>query len=196
MRTTLSLLLLFLLGGFVARLGPLGDSIRAGTAVRLDVDGLVRGSGRVLEGRVLGSEVLEDPLTGAISTHWHLEVERRFLGPDDALTTIAWPGGVLPDGRGMLAAGMPTLATNERVLLFLSEPSGPVGWSMPVGLAQGKLRVLAQADGTRALLSQGIGLSLVEPGSPTHTHGGRYLRDYAEVVAQIHAALARRAERR
>lgn len=196
MRTTLSALVLFLLGGFVAQLGDAGDPVQAGTAVRLDVDGLVRGAARIVEGRVLSQEAVEDPLTGAISTHWQIEVERTFLGPDYPQTTVAWPGGVLPDGRGMVAAGMPTLALSERVLLFLSAPSGPAGWTMPVGLAQGKLRVLAQVDGTRSLLSQGVGLSLVEPGAAGHTHAVRYLRDYAEVVAEIHAALARRGEQR
>ncbi len=173
------------------RLEPV--AVDAGTATRMDIDALVAGSERVVEARVVHGESFEDPLGTAIATDWTLDVERTFVGPDEAALVLRWPGGVLPDGRGMVVPGMPRIAPGERVLLFLAATSGRLEWRMPVGLAQGKLRVVSTLGGERALVSDGAALCLVEPEGEAYIRMPSYSRDYAEVVAQIHAAVARAA---
>ena len=55
---------------------------------------------------------------------------------------------VLEDGSGMILAGMPRIAAGEETLLFLSA-EGATGVRMPVGLSQGKFRVIQTEDGGR-----------------------------------------------
>lgn len=90
----------------------------------------------------------------------------------------------------MLLAGMPRIEPGENVLLFLSEP-GAGGIRMPVGLAQGKFRILTRADGSRIVVRDAAGVTLVQPRTGALVRGeGRSVIDYADVVAQIEAASA------
>jgi hypothetical protein len=86
---------------------------------------------------------------------------------------------------------MPTLAAGERVILFLSRPSGDAAWEMPIGLAQGKWSVRAIPGGRKIVERDVGGLALVD-GEGVVAHGAQIVRDYADVIAEIHAALARR----
>ena len=123
---------------------PSGDlpqrEVGAGTAVRLDIEGLVEHAELVLEGRVLSRRAVRTT-RGRVATEVELDVLRTFLGEERARRTVRVPGGLLPDGSGVLIPGMPTLLEGEDVLLFLTGPSA-TGARMPVGLAQGKLRVV------------------------------------------------------
>ena len=167
--------------------------VRAGTAVRMDVSGLVQNSNLIVEARVLSSKALESD--GRIETEYLLFVERTFEGEDHSLRSLRMPGGVLPDGRGMVLAGMPMLETGEMVLLFLSD-RGETGIRVPVGLAQGKYRVTYAEDGQKLLERSITGLSLVNGQTGEEVPGtSKQVRMYASVVAQIEAALVlKRAE--
>lgn len=167
--------------------------VQAGTALRLDTGGLVANAALIVEGRVLATHALET--AGGIETEVLLEVERTFEGEDQPHRLVRFPGGVLPDGRAMLLAGMPRLRPGESVLLFLTG-EGPSGIRMPVGLAQGKYTVLRRRDGTKALSRDTAGVSLLHPttGRPTGS-SARVVRGYAELVAEIEAALARKRAR-
>lgn len=165
--------------------------VSAGTAVRMSVPELTRNASLILEGHVLASQASASP-DGRVETEYLLQVERTFRGEDLPYRSIRIPGGVLPDGSGMVLAGMPTIADGEDVLLFLTGRSRG-GVRMPVGLAQGKFRVVHQADGTKVLEREGGGVSLLDPRTGAlqeAEHSSAW--SYADVVAQIEAALERR----
>ena len=162
--------------------------VRAGTAVRMDLPALVRNADLIVEARVLSAKALES--AGRIETEYLLFVERTFEGEDHSLRTLRMPGGVLPDGRGMILAGMPRLASGETALLFLSE-RGETGIRVPVGLAQGKYEVTYTETGEKLLARSIAGLSLVNGETGQEVPGtGREVRTYASVVAGIEAALS------
>ncbi len=162
--------------------------VAAGTALRMEIPELVDGAALVLEGSVLSAQALETP-EGRIETEYLVRVDRTFEGEEQPFRSIRLPGGVLEDGRGMLLAGMPRIREGEDVLLFLSA-GGSSGVRMPVGLAQGKFTVHTRLDGSKTLVREDAGVSLVgRDGELVHGEG-RTLRDYAEVVAEIEAALA------
>ena len=188
---------LFLISSLVASLLlvmgiPSPDShVSAGTAVRLDVADLASNASLILEGRVLTSLVFGHD-EGRVETEYLIEVERTFLGEDLPYRSIRIPGGVLPDGSGMLLAGMPHISDGEELLLFLTGESEG-GVRMPVGLAQGKFRVVRSADGTKMLEREGLGVTLVDGNTGSSAPAPpQSLWDYADIVAQVEAALARR----
>lgn len=168
-----------------------GAGVAAGTAVRMDIPALAMNSGLILEGRILTSLVFGHE-EGRVETEFLLEVERTFLGEDLPYRTVRIPGGTLGDGSGMLLAGMPLMMDGEEVLLFLTgEADG--GVRMPVGLAQGKFRIVRRPDGTKLLEREGLGVVLVDQGSGASSEASPVsLWDYADVVAQIEATLASR----
>jgi hypothetical protein len=167
----------------------------AGTAVRMDVPALVDGSGIVLEARVLSARAVQAG-NGLICTEYVLSVDRTFWGAPQALRTVRLPGGALPDGRGLAVPGVPRLAPGEDTILFLS-PEGQGGFSMPVGLSQGRFRVVTDpATGARTLVRSQAGLELLDPATgAVQKAPERAVWDYAETVARIHAACAARTAR-
>lgn len=169
------------------------EPVEAGTALRLDTDGLVQNAALILEGRVLAAHVLEGP-TG-IETEYLLEVERTFEGEDLPHRLVRIPGGVLPNGRGLVLAGMPRIEPGESLLLFLSQ-EGASGLRMPVGLAQGKYAIQRRRDGTKVLTRDTAGVSLLSPETGELVSStaleNRVVRGYAELVAEIEAALTRK----
>lgn len=180
------LFLSFVAASLVGR--PLG--VEAGTAVRLDIAELVDSSALIVEARVLSTYSFED--NGRIETEYLLEVRRTFEGPDEAYRAVRLPGGVLEDGRGMMLAGMPRIAAGEEALLFLTG-EGRTGVRMPVGLAQGKLELIRRADGRKVLTRDLSGVTLVNPASGVVVQNpGSTVMDYAEVLAEIEAALAKK----
>ncbi len=165
--------------------------VDAGTAVRLDLDELVDSAALVVEGRVVERRAVEGP-GGRIETELRLAADRHFVGEEVAERVVRVPGGVLPDGRGLVIPGMPSVATGEEVILFLTE-EGATGARMPVGLAQGKLRVVTDLSGARVLVREPAGLTTVAPGMP-HLHADYWeVMGYAETVAQLRAAADRKA---
>jgi len=181
-----SLVLAWLLLGIPARGG---GGVSAGTAVRMDVGELVAASDLVVDARVLSERAFETG--GRIETEYLLEVERTFVGQDLVHRSLRVPGGILPDGSGMVLAGMPRIRAGDHALFFLS-PTGPNGIRMPVGLGQGKLDVVVQRSGEKYLVRDSMDLALVSPRTGRIVTGqGRSIRTYADVVAEIEAALAR-----
>lgn len=157
----------------------------AGTALRLDVAGLVHSSELVLEGRVLASAPHE--ADGMLTTEYLLEVERTWKGAHEATRAVRMPGGVRADGSGLLIAGLPALAAGEEVLLFLG-PESRAGARLPTGLAQGKFTLERLADGTKRLRRDTRALELLADGELAP--GERSRLAYAELLAAIEVALA------
>ncbi len=163
--------------------------VHAGTAQRFGLAELAQRADLAVEGRVLGAWARRG-VGGRIETEYTLAVARTFVGEPCGLAIVRLPGGVLPDGTGLAIAGMPRLEVGEDVLLFLSA-EGTRGTRMPVGLAQGKLRVAVQPDGSRRLFGDATGLDLVGPaGTAAPAAGGI---DYVTALAEIDAGLAARA---
>jgi hypothetical protein len=187
-----SLLLLGLVLALAAAPGPgtSAPAVDAGTALRLDVPQLAERAALVLEGRVREARgVLSS--TGLVETEYLLEVDRTLYGDHQPVRTLRVPGGVLPGGDGLLLPGMPRMLPGEDVLLFLTGPSA-AGARMPVGLSQGKFRVETNLAGERRLTRRHGSLTTVGADGGLWDAAGAEVFDYAETLAEVHAALARR----
>lgn len=178
----------------LARLELGASTASAGTAVRFDERGLAETADLVLEGRVLAATPELDE-RGRIVTELRLAVDRTLWGEHVPERVVKLPGGVLPDGTGLVLAGMPRIVPGEEVLLFLSARS-PDGVRLPTGLAQGKLRVVRLAAGGKVLVRDAAELGLLDPrtGTVVEADGGNVL-DYAAVHADVAAGIAARLAR-
>jgi hypothetical protein len=171
-------------------------SIDAATVVKMNVADLAARCDLAVEARVTSASATIDA-AGRIGTDYALDVGRTFAGTHAARRTIRLPGGVLPDGRGLAIPGMPVLAVGESAILFLSAENQR-GERLPIGLAQGRMRIVTAADGTRSLASDLAGLELVDAtGRPLpHPSPSAGILPYAATVQRIQAECARRAETR
>ena len=165
---------------------------RAGTALRLGLRELLERSDLCLEGRVIAVRAVLQDHPRRIDTEYTIQVARTFWGEPRAVRVVRIPGGVLPDGRGMTVPGLPRLGMAEEAILFLSGADAN-GMRMPVGLAQGRLRVETDRIGRRILVRDEGELAVV--GEP-HAIGGPVVLDYAATVTEIEAAVARRRSKR
>ena len=165
-------------------------AVRAGTALRMDLEEAFERSDLVLEGRVTGKE--SHALGGGVvCTDYEISVERTFWGEDQPSRTVRLPGGVLPSGEGMLIPGLPGLVEGEDLVLLLGAPAAS-GLRMPTGLGQGKYRLVTEPGGTRLAVRTAEDLVLVSEGRARQVHG-RDVVDYAELVGRIEAAAQTRA---
>lgn len=159
--------------------------VDAGVALRLDTEGLVARSERIVEGRVRSRRTVER-LDGSLDTEYRLDLARTFLGEPSTSTTVRIPGGVRADGSGLLIAGLPRLELGEEVLLFLGAEEA--GRCLTVGLAQGRLTLLTDRHGVRRAVRSGGATALVGRAGSSGVRGGES-RAYAELVAEIEAAV-------
>ncbi|QDV08937.1 hypothetical protein Poly30_44920 [Planctomycetes bacterium Poly30] len=167
----------------------LRSSSQAGTALRMDLDEAFSRSDLVLEGTVVNG-MSGETAKGEIYTDWTIDVERTFWGPSEPQRTIRIPGGVLANGKGTMIPGMPRLALGEEVVLFLTEPSSE-GIRVPVGLSQGKYRIVTGSDGSRMAVQTGDHVTLISART-TRSIDGFEMLDYADLVARIEAASQKR----
>ncbi|MBI5363741.1 MAG: hypothetical protein HZA53_11225 [Planctomycetes bacterium] len=183
---------LALVTGFVAF--PAARAVEASTVRKLDLEGLVEHAELVLEARVLGAEPGLDE-HGRIVTRYTLAVARTLRGAHEAVRTMSVPGGVLPNGRGLVIPGLPVLAAGEEALLFLTSESR-AGVRLPVGLSQGRLRVARAANGAKRFVREHGAVEFVDAAGhtvPAPTAVETF--DYAATIARVEAACAARAER-
>jgi hypothetical protein len=166
--------------------------VQAGTAVQMDIPTVVENADLILEVHVLSTRT--ERIEGMVETEYLLQVAHTFWGEDELTRIVRLPGGVLPDGSGMILAGMPQLVEGEDALLFLSE-MGASGVRMPVGLAQGKYGIRMNSEGVKELVSDQSGVTLVSPAGKLTSGEGRKVLSYALMIAEVEAALATREDR-
>jgi hypothetical protein len=170
------------------------DCVEAGTVQRLEIEELLGQCEQALEGRVQNIRVVEAGRK-RIETEITLSVSRRFWGGGGREFVLRVPGGVLPDGRGLVLPGLPRFAEGEELLLFLSAESR-LGTRVPVGLAQGRFRIERRAGGGKTLVRDQDELEFYDPRTRTASRAEpRALFDYAAVVARIEAAAQQRRQR-
>lgn len=163
----------------------LRSSSQAGTAIRMDLDETFQQSDLVVEGTVRDRASAEDE-NGLIYTDWEIDVARTFWGDDRPRRTVRLPGGVLSSGKATVVPGMPRLSEGEDVVLLLGEPSVD-GLRMPVGLSQGKYRLITSTDGNKTAVQTGDHVSLISARS-TRSVEGLEMMDYADLVSRIESA--------
>jgi len=165
------------------------SSVDAGTAVRMEIEDLVREAELVVEGRVLAAQPRRDE-RGQVRTAYTISVQRTYVGQPLGTRQIELPGGVMPDGSGTIIPGSPKLDVGEDALLFVSAQS-PDGLRVPVGLAQGKFRVVRDENGALVLARTQVDLVLVDPRTGAATPAlGSTTFDYYAVVSRIETAAA------
>lgn len=170
---------------------PGGKPLEASTVLKLGVEELAIRCDLALEARVTSKSASLDG-QGRIGTDYALTVERTFFGTHAAQRTVRVPGGVLPDGRGLVLPGMPALDVGESALLFLSGQNSH-GERLPIGLAQGRLSVKVAPAGTKSLVRDVLDLDFVDaqgnriPAGPQITS-----LPYAATIARIEKACAGR----
>jgi hypothetical protein len=169
----------------------LGARAHAGTALRMEVADLARHADLALQGRVLEARAVLAP-EGRVDTEYRVAVERTFWGEDRPERVLRIPGGEIPGGPAMLLAGVRRLAPGEEVVLFLGDEA-PGGMRMPIGLAQGQLRLVADRAGRRFLVRDQHGLDLLDPRTGVVRRADGFAAyEYAPFLAELEAALALR----
>lgn len=173
---------LIVLSSFAVRSCTVVD---AGTAPRLELEEVVQRAHSALVGTVQ-SAVARRAVDGLIETEYRLAVEQRFVGDGGASETVVFPGGVLPDGSGLVLPGVPELVVGEEVVLFLSDRDARSGRRMPVGLEQGRYRLVQGPDGVRRAIGAGPSYALDTSAAP---HAAVVSLSYQALRARIEAAL-------
>ncbi|MBL8856907.1 MAG: hypothetical protein JNL28_00155 [Planctomycetes bacterium] len=170
---------------------PGGKPLEASTVLKLGVEEMATRCELALEASVTSKSASLDG-RGRIGTDYALTVERTFFGAHTVQRTVRVPGGVLPDGRGLVLPGMPTLAVGESALLFLSGQNDH-GERLPIGLAQGRLSVKTAPDGTKSLVRDVLDLDFVDAQGNRVPAGPQVSSlPYAATVARIEKACAGR----
>jgi hypothetical protein len=141
-------------------------SAEATSVLRLEREELARRAARVFEGTVVDVRGERDG-AGRIVTRVRFAVEADgwWKGTGGGAVELLLPGGVLEgEERALLVPGMPRFERGERAVVFASAAARegePL--AIPVGLKQGKLRVVTTPNGRRALERELSGLQLVDP---------------------------------
>jgi hypothetical protein len=164
---------------------PVPAPADAGSALRMDLEELADGAALAVEARVQAARPGQDA-RGLIHTDYDLVVARTFYGADAPTRTVRLPGGVLSSGRGMLLPGLPELAVGEELVLLLS-PASASGVRMPIGLGQGKFRLVTTGAGARLAVRTSGGAALLDA-SGRAGHAGLDVLPYAELSARLQAA--------
>lgn len=158
----------------------------------MDVADTTLRASEILEGRVV-SVTAEQAEDGWIRSRVLIDCDRDFLGSTEgAIRELMLPGGTLPDGSGLLVPGMPTFHAGEDVLVFLTN-EGAGGFRVPVGLTQGKWRLITDGDGIRWALRSDVSAAVIEHDADVQMFGSA-ARPYADVRAELEVALVLRAE--
>ena len=168
-------------------------AVRASTAIPLDIEGLLAEADLVIEARVTALHQ-ERRDNGRVETEYVLRVTRTYWGGERHERLLRLPGGILPDGSGMLIPGVPSFLLGEELLLALS-PADLDGLRMPIGLDQGCYRLRTEPNGERIAWHGPASSATIDPDTGLLRSGaGAFGLPYGELAARLTAAAeARRA---
>jgi len=183
--------------GVVAMVGVLASGVTAALAtmtMQLDLAQIVAAADRAFVGRVVSVHADRDQ-AGLPSTWVTFAVDQVIKGTVGGTLTIKQFGTAtrLSDGSLLRLPGLPTYATGDEMVVFLSGES-EAGFSSPIGLAQGKFPIVrhaghamvaATAENVRTLRA----LRRLQTPSPQAT-GEIPLNDFLDHVAQLVAQSA------
>jgi hypothetical protein len=96
----------------------------------------------IFHGRAISNEVMLDEASGRVATFTTFEIIELVKGEAGPTHTIKQIGGQLPGSNiRQVIHGVPRFTVGEEYVVFLPKASS-LGFSSPVGLAQGKFSVL------------------------------------------------------
>lgn len=120
------------------------------TVLPLYLDEMIDGSAVAFQGTCVDNRTELDPATGLVVTYTTFAVREPLKGDVGMTHVIKQVGGRLADGTtGFQIKGVPTFAPGQEYVVFLTGVSS-VGFSSPVGLAQGRFTVVQDPTGTSA----------------------------------------------
>lgn len=127
----------------------LGTTAHATTVLPLYLEEMADSSAIAFEGRCTGNRSEVDAVTGLVVTFTTFEVTEVLKGQVGATHEIKQVGGALPgDGAQFHVMGVPRFELGEEYVVFLAGVSS-VGFSSPIGLAQGRFKVEAKGAARR-----------------------------------------------
>ena len=118
---------------------------RADQVRLVDLERLTQRAARIFAGRCIESRVEFDAAIGRDVTTATFLVHRAVKGVSEPTVTVRMLGEAVPATRGRPAA-TPAFRAGEKVVLFLYAESG-LGLASPVGLGQGRFRIVADKHG-------------------------------------------------
>jgi len=134
---------ILLVTAFLATASLLASQVRL-----VDLEQMTQRAARIFSGRCTGTSVEFDESLGREITVATFEVRRAVKGVTGGTVTLRMLAGAAADAP----SGVPTYRTGEDVVLFLYGESAQ-GLSSPVGLGQGRFRVLTDKQGRRLALN-------------------------------------------
>lgn len=154
--------------GILAAAAALAFAMPAGAATFVDMElpQLVAESDAVIEGRVTQVESFWDEKGLVIVTEALIAVDDKIAGKSDDWIRVRVPGGEV-GGYRIDAPGFPTLAADERVVLFVQRPADGGEAFRITGNPLGKYRIVEEGGDQIARPTVDSGAVLVSP------HGGR-----------------------
>ncbi|MEW5978067.1 MAG: hypothetical protein AB1898_19910 [Acidobacteriota bacterium] len=139
----------------------IGGTAWATTVERLSLEELVQKSNRIVQGQCLSTESRWTADHRLVLTRSRFAVTEDLKGKSGGFITVITVGGTV-DNITQTVSGMPEFRTHEEVVLFL-EPAKSGGWQ-PLGLAQGKYRIVRDSQSGQDEVIQSLGgLTLYDP---------------------------------
>ena len=169
----------------------------AATIRPLLLDEIIDSAAIAFQGSCTGNRVEQDTVTRFIVTYTTFEVKDVIKGDVNATHVIKQIGGTLPDGEsGMIVQGVPKFVVGEEYVVFLAGISS-LGFSSPVGLAQGKFSVQQSAAGKkisngrdfRELTARMPGAAMAVTGADTGAPVKQLGLDEFKQMARTHASV-------
>jgi len=173
-------IVLFLLC-LAAGLAPL----RAAILERLSLDELTQQSTLIVRAKVTGSSA--EFHGSMIYTHWKLQVEDKWKGPDRSTLEVLIPGGRTREFHQDVA-GAPKLLAGKEYLLFLWTSKS--GLTYITGLSQGLFEMGKNDAGERVVSRAASGEPMLDRTSWKLVKDESIQMRYSEITSQISATLA------
>jgi len=137
-----------LAAGLLMCLGALGPGAEGGRVRPIPLGDMVGRAGRIFVGRCVGRTTRVDEATRIPVADYTFAVTNPIKGVGRGQTTVRMPGSL----DQPYFAGLPSFDIGEEVLLLLYPESG-AGFSTPMGLDQGRFRIVMGDDGEAAAVN-------------------------------------------